>query len=144
MVFIFDENFSYRLADGINALEEGNKSHGSPSKVYHIKRLGQELEILPSNGKAYSDEEVIEIAGKVGGIIITQDDDFKKIKHYHQLYKEHNVGVIFFKAGKATRGYWNLVTHIITHWNSMKEKIDGQNPPFAFQVSSNGIQAMNF
>ena len=144
MVFIFDENFSYRLAHGINALEEGNINQGTPCTVYHIKDLAKQLDVSPKNGKSYTDEEVIEIAGQVKGTIITQDEDFRSIKHYYQLYKEHKVGVVFFKTYKTSKGYWNTVSYIIKHWNNMKAKVESAHKPFAFLVDSKGIQPMNF
>lgn len=42
MVFIFDENYSHRLAEGLYHLEHGNRNN-KPAEVWDIKTLAKHL-----------------------------------------------------------------------------------------------------
>jgi hypothetical protein len=143
MVFVFDENYTPKLAQGLNHLEHGNK-RSKADEIWHIKELAEELEFKPKDGVSFSDEEVIIITGKKKGIVITQDKDFKNIKHKGHLYKEHNVGVIFFKTVIDTRGYWGMVTSIINKWYELKQKAEHTPKPFCFFVDQKGIKPFDF
>jgi hypothetical protein len=146
MVFVFDENITYKLAEGLRNLELGDK-HGKPAEIWHILELAKHLKITPKSNipnSSFSDGEVIEITGKKNGIIITQDRDFKNIKLKGQLYKEHNVGVIFFKTIIDSRGYWGMVTSIINKWYELKQKTEHKSKPFCFFVDKNGIKEYKF
>ncbi|HEX7415505.1 MAG TPA: DUF5615 family PIN-like protein [Bacteroidia bacterium] len=146
MVFVFDENYSYKLVEGLRNLELGNK-HSKPAEIWHILELAKHLKITPKSNipnSSFSDEEVIIIAGKQKGIVITQDKDFRNIKHKGHLYKEHNVGVIFFKTVIDTRGYWGMVTSIINKWYELKQKAEHASKPFCFFVDHKGIKPNDF
>lgn len=146
MVYVFDENYSPLLADALSLLEKGNIGKGKHvAEVYHILKLAQELGISPINAyRSYSDEEVIEIAGKKKGIIFTQDSDFKRIKHLYGLYKQHKVGVVYFNTVLENKGYWNMVTYMVSRWNDLKSILVSETPPFCYHVNRQGIHPFPF
>lgn len=145
MVIIFDENYSPKLADGIRLLEQGNTKNKPIAEVWHILALAESLNLKPKSSSSYMDEEVIEIAGKKRGIIITQDNDFRRIKHLHQLYKDHKVGVIFFQTPKGKISYWDIVKVFVQNWNELKTIIQKEDTPFCFNVKSRGgISRLDF
>ena len=145
MVLIFDENYSKYVAEAFSLLEKGNKHVSTKATIHHILKLGEDLKFPKANIKgSYSDEEVIQIAGRIGGIVITQDDDFKRIKHLGSMYKQHNVGSVYFKTHKHSRGYWEMTTYMLSRWNEMKENIEKNPIPFCFMIDAKGIHKQHF
>jgi hypothetical protein len=145
MVFVFDENISYKVAEALSLLEQGDKTTKFTAEVWHILRLAEELKVQKENPKeSYKDPEVIKIAGMKKAIIVTQDDDFKRIKQYYSLYKEHNVGVVFFKTVVDSRGYWNMINFFISKWPQLKELVRDKKTPFCFIISKHGISEQHF
>ena len=69
--FVFDENFSKHLAEGLDLLEKSNPGSKIPVNVISA-------EILMGRRGA-TDEEIIAAAG-ADGVVITKDKDFKQIK----------------------------------------------------------------
>jgi len=135
MLFIFDENYSYKLAQGLKLIEQGNLKSAIQVDITHIKLLSLE---------GASDEDIIEAAGKKDGIIITMDKDFKHIKHYYQLYKQHNVGVVIFRSSKKVIYYWDIVVAFINRWESLKKLLSEDDRPFAYEINSRGVQKLHF
>jgi len=135
MKYIFDENFSHRLAQGLNLIEQGNLKSKVQAEITHVKFLDLE-------GK--TDEKIIEIAGKNNGIIITMDKDFRHMKHYFALYKMHKTGVVIFRSSKGKLSYWDIVKSFINKWEDLKESIVCESTPFAFQINTKGIQRLTF
>ncbi len=135
MVFLFDENCSFRMADGLNALEDGNTRSDIKITVTHPKHCGL-------SGK--SDEEIIEYAGKHQATIFTQDKDFKHIKHYYQLYKTHKVGVIILRSYKGQIQYWDNVQRLIKHWEEIKSLVKTTPKPFVYEIHKTGISQLHF
>jgi predicted nuclease of predicted toxin-antitoxin system len=135
MFFLFDENVPYKFVQGLALIEESN--HKSPIKVKlsHPKLLDNE---------GSSDQEQIKIAGKHNGIIVSFDKDFKHIKSYYPLYKEHNVGIIFLKLSRDESNYWGIVKLVISRWEELKRLLIDHEKPFAYQVSKSGIQRFEF
>ena len=129
MLFIFDENLSENLSDGLKVLEKGNTR--SPHKV-DVKFA---VEIMGKQGA--SDEDIIPKIGELKGIFITQDKDFINKKHYFTLYKEHNVGIVLYAYGNKMI-YWDKVKSFVKNWEDIKEKVSNTQPPFAFIISKNG------
>jgi len=84
-------------------------------------------------------EEIIALAGKEKAIIVTQDEDFKRIKHYHQLYKQHSVGVIFYKSPSGGMTYWEVVKSFIKTWEDMKANLSKFTPPFVCEITKTGF-----
>jgi len=135
MFFLFDENVPYKFVLGLALIEESN--HKSPIKV----KLSHPR-LLENEGA--SDEDQIKIAGKHDGIIVSFDKDFKHIKSYYPLYKEHNVGIVFLKLSKNESNYWGIVKLVISKWEEIKRILIDHEKPFAYQVSKNGIQRFEF
>jgi predicted nuclease of predicted toxin-antitoxin system len=135
MKYIFDENFSHRLAQGLSLIEQGNLKSKIHTEITHVKFLGLE---------GATDEEIIEAAGKNEGVIITMDKDFRHMKHYFQLYKTHKTGVIIFRSTKGKLSYWDIVKSFINKWEELKESIINESVPFAFQINTKGIQKLEF
>jgi predicted nuclease of predicted toxin-antitoxin system len=135
MFFLFDENVPYKFVQGLALIEESN--HKSPIKVKlsHPRLLDNE---------GASDQEQIKIAGKHDGIIVSFDKDFKHIKSYYPLYKEHNVGIVFLKLSKDESNYWGIVKLVISKWEELKRLLIDHEKPFAYQVSKSGIQRFEF
>lgn len=135
MFFLFDENVPHKFVQGLALIEESN--HKSPIKVTlsHPKIIGNE---------GASDEDQIKFAGQNDGIIVSFDKDFKHIKSYYPLYKQHNVGVVFLKLSKDESNYWGIVKLVISRWEELKKLLIDHEKPFAYQVSKNGIQRFEF
>ena len=137
MLFIFDENYSHRIADGLNLLEQGNRKSPIQVTATHILTL--------TNGKTGEpDEVVIKIAGIKKGIIFTKDKDFKHIKSVAPLYKAHKVGVVFLKQYKKGLSYWDNLKILIDQWENLKETLSKDTPPFVYQLSDDGVQRFQF
>ncbi len=135
MTYIFDENYSYRLAEGLRLIEEGNLRSKIKIEITHVKFLQLE---------GATDEQLIEAAGKLNGRIITMDKDFRHMKHYYTLYKKHKTGVIIFRSSKGVIHYWDIVRSFINRWEELKEEISNATLPFAYQINSKGIQKLSF
>jgi len=135
MTYIFDENYSYRLAEGLRLIEEGNLRSKIKIEITHVKLLHLE---------GATDEQLIEAAGNCNGIIITMDKDFKHIKHYYSLYKKHKTGAIIFRSSKGIIHYWDIVKSFINRWEELKKEISNATLPFAYQINSKGIQKLSF
>jgi hypothetical protein len=128
MHFIFDANLPHKLAEALLLLENGDTA----SKVVGIDHADYLL------GQGTTDENIIIEAGKKHSIIISQDDDFKRIKSNANLLKELEVGFIMFKPPKRGARYWEIVTAFITGWPNIKNKLEGKTPPFIFQMNIKG------
>lgn len=135
ITYIFDENYSYRLAEGLKLIEDGNLRSKIKIDITHVKFLG----LLGA-----TDEKIIEAAGRHNGIIITLDKDFKHMKHYYSLYNKHKTGVIIFRPTKGVIHYWDMVKSFIIKWEELKEAVSKESLPFAFQINSKGIQKLTF
>jgi predicted nuclease of predicted toxin-antitoxin system len=135
MKFIFDENFSHRLAEGLNLIEQGNFKSKVQIEITHVKLLGL---------SGAMDEQIIENAGKSKSIIVTMDKDFKHKKHYYSLYKQHKAGVIIFMSSNKAIHYWDIVKSFINKWEELKAEIINNSPPFAYQINMKGIQKLPF
>ncbi|MEO8087035.1 MAG: hypothetical protein ABI763_09460 [Bacteroidota bacterium] len=144
MVFVFDENFSHWLVTAMHFLEQGNQFRTTTNtEVYHILKLAEELQ-YPKIGASYKDDDVIKMTASKSGILLTHDDDFRRIKHLSKLFKANNVGVFFFQTHNDSRGYWNMVNNLIKRWPEIKEKAENTVPPFYFCIKKTGIHQYSF
>lgn len=135
MKFICDENLPHNLVAGINLIEKSNHKSPNQGEITHTKELGI------SN---FKDEEIIVLAGKMNAFIITSDKDFKHFKHYKALYKEHNVGVVLYKAINNQDRYWDKVRAIINNWEKIKKMASEAEKPFVLQFDLKGITPLVF
>lgn len=128
MHLIFDANLSFRLADGLRSFESGDVE----SVITRIDHADQLL------GEGATDPEVIAEAGKTGAIIISQDDDFKRIKSNRELIKDLKVGYIMYRPPKRGSRYWDIVESFVAGWREMKNKLAEKQPPFLYQIDKKG------
>lgn len=135
MLLLFDQNVPKKIAEGLKLLEQANYKSKHKADVTHISLL---------NKDGISDEDVITSAGKLKATIVTFDADFKHKKHYYQLYKEHNVGILLFKSSKNIINYWDNVVLIVSKWEELKERISKSNTPFALELNKAGIHQLSF
>ncbi len=137
MVLVFDEMYSPDLALGLSILERAKERSPYKVEVKHIEEL--------AGKKGSLDEEVIEIAGKNDGVILTKDNDFRTLKHYYPLYKKHNTGVIFFHSTSKKFVFWDMVVSFINNWERIKEISCNEKPPFIYKIGlTGGVQRMDF
>lgn len=134
MKFLCDENFPVNLVAGLSTIELSNHHTPRKAEIIHTKQLGI------SN---YSDEEIIEVAGNQKAIIITQDKDFKHFKHYKELYKHHDVGVVLYKAYGGKDRYWDKVTAFVNQWEKIKKLAHETPRPFVIQFDVRGASLLS-
>jgi hypothetical protein len=123
------------MVEGLNILEQGNTSSPLQVEFRHI------TDFLPSDA---TDEQVIEEVGKHQGILVTYDKGFKTIKLRYQLYKQHDIGVIFFHSFKDVIRYWDFVVSFIIKWEKLKQHIVSLHKPFAVEISITGFRDLPF
>jgi len=133
MKFLCDENFPFNLVSGLSTIEKSNHKSLYQGEIVHTQDLGI---------RNYSDEEIIEIAGKQNAIIITQDKDFKHFKHYKELYKQHNVGVVVYRAYGGKDKYWDKVIAFVTQWEKIKKLAYDTPKPFVIQFDIRGASIL--
>lgn len=130
MLFIFDENFPSEFVRGFGIIEKANKRSAFPVEIVFSP------DIMGKRGS--SDEEIIAKAAKQNAVIVTQDTDFKRIKHYKSLLVQHNVGYVYFKVPGAKNHYWDIVKAFVVKWEELKEGISKATHPFAFEINNHG------
>lgn len=129
MIFIFDENFSKRLAEGLDLLEKSN-----PASIINVDVLSAE-KLMGRRGA--TDEEIIrKLNGR--GVIVTKDKDFKQIKLTGKAIQETGTKVLFFKYSKKMVLYWDLLTTIITYWEKIKSELNKNAPPYVYEFDIKG------
>jgi len=129
MKIYIDENFPFKLAHGLNTLQEPlNKSEKLPIEV---------LSIAEVFGKGAQDEDWIPKAGAEKAIVITQDYNIQRTRHQAALFREHGLGIFFYRA-PSNKGfnYWEMVLQIITRWEEIKRLSFKTEKPFAFRCSA--------
>lgn len=114
MYSIFDANMPPKLVTGLGALDREKPINALKIKIVHS-------DYLLNNGA--SDEEIIHKAERLGAIIISQDDDFKRIKSNKQLVKKLKVGYVSDKPPTHGARYWEKVKAFILVWERLKQKI---------------------
>jgi predicted nuclease of predicted toxin-antitoxin system len=129
MLILFDENFPFKIAEGLNIIESTNRDTILKCEITHptfIDKTGTD------------DDDWIVFAGKNDAIIMTFDKDFKDIKSKGRLYTEHKVGVFFFKFDKKEKMYWQIVRLFVNNFEAMKRIILDIPRPFVYRISSKG------
>lgn len=121
MNFYFDENIAPRIARALAVLTEAE-----PIEIYSI------IDVF---GRGAKDEEWIPKVGENDGIVITQDLNIHRTRHQRDLYKEHGLGVVFFKPPKKTGYlYWEMLSHILTSWPDIVKTVERAEKPFAYII----------
>jgi hypothetical protein len=131
MIFVFDENYPIEFVHGLAILEKANKR--TPIKVEIL--FSPEVEGCGYNA---DDDVIVKEFSKKEAVIITHDQDFRRVKHLKPLLIEHQVGYIIFRVPKGIYHYWDIVKAFINKWEELKQKISTANHPFAFEVTKQG------
>ncbi len=124
MRFVFDENFSKRLAEGLDLLEKSNPGSIIPVDVISAENL---------MGRRGADDT--EIIAKMGsdGVFITKDKDFKYWKLLKNIIVENDAKVLFFMHSKKLIFFWDILTAMINRWEEMKEVLNKDVPPYIYE-----------
>lgn len=128
MKIYIDENFPVKLAHGLNVLQEPlNKAEKFPIEVLSIKEVF---------GEGAQDEDWIPKLGAEHAIVITQDYNIQRTRHQATLFREHGLGIFFYRPPSNTGfKYWEMVLQIITRWEEIKKLSHKTEAPFAFRCS---------
>lgn len=125
MKIYFDENFPYQIARALNILQEPSQ------EVVTVLNVSEEF------GRGAQDEDWIPKVGKENGIIITQDLNIHHTRQQRELYRKHNLGVVFLKPpSKSGYLYWQMVNKILLSWAAIKNLAMKNERPFAFVLRS--------
>lgn len=125
MKIYFDENFPYQIARALTILEEPSQ------EVVTVMNVSEEF------GRGAPDEDWIPKVGKENGIIITQDLNIHHTRQQRELYRKHNLGVVFLKPpSKSGYLYWQMVNKILLSWAAIKNLAMKKERPFAFVLRS--------
>lgn len=128
-----DENFAPQLARGFDIFQQHlNLKETSPIKV---------LSISDVFGRGAKDEDWIPKAGEENAIVITQDLKIFRTRHQNELFKEHGLGVFFFKPPSTGYSFWQMLEQLIKYWPEIKKKMNAKRP-FAFIVTPRGIKPL--
>jgi hypothetical protein len=128
MTFVFDENLSKNLSEGLQKLENGNTRSAHRVKVLYAPDLC---------GEGADDEVIIPKVGAIDAIFITQDRDFTNKKHYFSLYKQHQAAIIVYRLeNKAI--YWDKVKSFVRLWEDIKHTSHTHKRPFVFIIGKTG------
>ena len=121
MIFYFDENIAPRIARALAILTEAD-----PIEIYSMVDVFR---------RGAQDEEWISKVGENNGIVIMQDLNIHRTRHQRELYRNHGVGVIFFKPPKKSGyQYWEMLTHILTSWPDIIKTVERAEKPFAYII----------
>jgi predicted nuclease of predicted toxin-antitoxin system len=138
MLFVFDENFSKNLADGLHLLEKSNPAGEKvPVDVISAEKF--------MGRRGATDLELYEAIGKRNGIVFTKDKDFKQIKLLEKIIIENRAKVLFFKPAKKFIFFWDILTAMVVNWDHIKETLNTQSPPYVYEFDIRaGISPRNF
>lgn len=133
MKFYFDENITPQIVRALEILQEP---------------LREEIEvygIAEEFGRGVADEEWIPKVAAQEGIVVTQDINIHRTRHQRELYRNHNLGVIFFRPPKG-RGikYWEMISKLLNSWPDIKSTCEKANKPFAYVITprSNNLEEL--
>ena len=122
-----DENFAPQLAEALNIIQEHlNKTEKLKFEVFAIKK---------EFGQGALDEDWIKKIGEENGIVITQDLRIQTTRHQYELYKQHGLGVFFFKPLSTGYSFWEMIEQLIKHWPEIK-KLSRTKRPFAYRCTN--------
>lgn len=128
MIIVFDENFSKKLAEGLNLLEKSNPGWAINAEVLSAEAF--------MGYKGAEDSVVYEKIGKEG-LFITKDKDFKHIKMYGKSLEKAKAKVLFFKSSKRLITHWDYVKIVIVYWIEIKELLTRTSPPYVYEFDIN-------
>ncbi|MEX2477632.1 MAG: DUF5615 family PIN-like protein [Gracilimonas sp.] len=124
MKFYFDENITPQIARALAILQEPRQNE--KIEVYTIR---------DAFGKGAPDEEWIPKVAAEDGIVVTQDMNIHRTRHQRELYRQHGLGVVFFKPpSKSGYSYWEMIEKLIEAWPQIKKIGKTERKPFAFII----------
>jgi len=124
MIFFFDENFPPAIAKALNILQAQK-----PEEKIEVLNISDEY------GKGIADEDWIPKVGKRNGIVVTQDLNIQRTRQQRDLYRQHNLAVVFIKPpSKKGYTYWEQVKEIFSNWDIIKAEIKKAKKPCAFII----------
>ena len=136
MLFVFDENFSKRLAEGLDLLEKSNPASKIPVDVISAEKL--------MGRKGAEDTEIIITAG-LNAVVITKDKDFKQIKLYSNVIQSSGTKVLFVKQSSKLIFFWDILIAMVTRWEEIKEKLSADNSAHVYEFDiRKGISERHF
>jgi hypothetical protein len=92
-----------------------------------------------------TDPELYEAVGKRNGIVFTKDKDFKEIKLYERVIKEHRAKILFFRPSKKLIFFWDILKATVDKWDYIKESLDKDAPPYCYEFDiTKGISPRPF
>jgi len=124
MRFYVDENITPNIARALAILQ--NPRIDENIEVFTIREVFR---------KGTPDEEWIPKVAAKDGIVITQDLNIHRVRQQRELYKQHGLGVVFFKPPKKGYQYWDLVEFYIRRWKVVKDEVKKLKKPFALVVT---------
>jgi hypothetical protein len=124
MKFYFDENITPQIARALAILQEPRQQENV--EVHTIRG---------AFGKGAPDEEWIPKVAAEDGIVVTQDMNIHRTRHQRELYRQHGLGVVFFKPpSKNGYSYWEMIEKLIEAWPQIKKIGKSERKPFAFII----------
>lgn len=135
MVFLFDAQMPVKLAHGLEIIDQDNTPKNKEHEIYHADAL---------LGQGAKDPEVIEKAKELNAIIVSEDDDFKRIKSNKALIKQYKLGYVLYKPPTHGARYWEKVCAFILAWEDLKKKISQTEKPFIFKIDKKGNIQIEF
>lgn len=130
MNFLFDAQMPLRLAKGLPLIDKDNLS-----KVTINIRHTDEVDGL---GQGATDYEIIKKAYELDAVIVSEDDDFKRIKANKELVVKLKVGYVLYKPPKHGSRYWEKALGLIRSWENLKSKIKEIEKPFVLKIDKDG------
>jgi predicted nuclease of predicted toxin-antitoxin system len=130
MHFLFDAQMPLRLAKGLPLIDKDN--------LKEIKIQISHADELDGLGQGATDYQVIQKAYELDAIIVSEDDDFKRIKANKELIIKLKVGYVLYKPPKHGSRYWEKALGIIQAWERLKEMINSIEKPFILKIDKDG------
>jgi hypothetical protein len=123
MDFYFDENLPPRVANALNALEEGEEDN-----VYHTQ---------VAFGKGILDPDLYPMLKKANGILITIDLKMLSRKNEYELIKTLGITVIFLCIPRNENFAFKYKA-IIDRWEEIKKTCRENKQPFLCKIKMKG------
>ena len=123
MDFYFDENLPERVANAINALEEGE-----PYNIYHTAVVFS---------KSIKDPDLIPLIKEKNGILVTNDLKMLSRRNEHELIIATGITVVFINFTKGANFALKYQT-IIKKWEEIKKICNNNHHPFLCKIKMKG------
>ncbi len=125
IVFLFDENLTYYIAQSINLItsNRGDIHVLSTTKIDEL-------------GIGATDEEIVNYATSQDHdcYIVTNDKDFSKRQLLPLIMKSQNTGLFLLKFPKKS-SFWRKYKFVVNHWEGIMDIVNSKPNPISYQVS---------